>query len=52
MKLRILQSDSFNGRGGKGDYEWLLRADVFESCFVVACTGMVNLNNLEELDKR
>ena len=24
----MLQSDGFNGKGGKGDYGWLLREDV------------------------
>ena len=44
----MLRSDGFNGKGGKGDYGWLLRADGFESHFVVTCTGMMYLIKLEE----
>ena len=46
----MLQSDGFNGKGGKGDYGWL-QGDVimFESRFVAACTGMTKLyENLVE----
>ena len=40
----MLQSDGFNGKGGKGDYGWL-QGDVikFESHFVVTCTGTMYL---------
>ena len=39
----MLQSDGFNGEGGKGNYGWLQRDVVFESRFVAACTGMMYL---------
>ena len=36
----MLRSDGFYGKGGKGDYGWLLRVDnIFESRFSAACTG-------------
>ena len=49
----MLQSDGFNGKGGKGDYRWLLE-DVlqFESRLVVTCTGTKNFVELEELVRR
>ena len=43
----MLQSDGFYGKGGKGNYGWLLRADVLNPILVSPVTGMMNLNNLE-----
>ena len=31
----MLQSDGFNGKGGKGDYGWLLREEVMNPILVL-----------------
>ena len=45
----MLQSDGFYGKGGKGDYGWLLRSDVFNPVLVSPVTGMMNLSILQNM---